>query len=170
MLDRTATYWAIAPCNLEVGERILSRVWDFDIVHGSIAIGWDRIRGDIGAMNAKTLQLEMDRAYPGSPNGGWRSLWAFYHRIQVGDYVVSRTGRSTALGLGRVTGPAYRDDARARERSGELHQWDWPHFRDIEWISTRDEFFDHYVFSIPTVVRLVTHLDEVLRRYDDAGH
>ena len=169
MLDRRAAYWAIAPFNSEAGEKIVGRAWLYDIEHGVVAFGWDRVRGNIAQMDKQTLELEYLKHYPDQP-GGWRSLWAFYHDMEVGDFVVARTGRSNALGLGQVTSLARRDDARGQERTGGFHPWFKPHFRDVEWLSTRDEFFPHYVFAIRTVTRLRTHLEEVLMRYDDAGH
>jgi len=159
-------YWAIAPFNPEAG--LVDRTWAYDREHGVVAIGWDRVREDISQMDAASLQLAMEKHYPDQP-GGWRSLWAFYHRIQVGDYVVARTGRSTALGIGRVMSAAYRDDAKGQERTGGYHAWFKPHFRNVEWLSTKQAVFEHFVFSIPTVTQLNTHLDEVLSRYPDAG-
>jgi predicted Mrr-cat superfamily restriction endonuclease len=160
----SATFWAVAPFNPEAG--LVEQTWQYDRENGVMAIGWDLIRDDIARLDEVALQLAMQRHYPGQP-GGWISLWAFYHRMQVGDYVVARTGRSTALGLGRITGGAYRDDRKGQERTGGYHPWFKPHFRNVTWLSTRKEEFPHYVFAIATVSRLGTHLHEVLFRYQD---
>jgi predicted Mrr-cat superfamily restriction endonuclease len=169
MLDRHATYWTIAPFNQNAGEQLVEQAWRYDREHGVIAIGWDLIKSDIRAMSAQSLEKEMQKLYPNDP-GAWSSLWAFYHRIKVGDYVIARTGRSTALGLGIVTSDAYRDDTRGQVRAGGPHPRFKPHFRNVQWISTEEKSFPHIVFTIGTVRTLKTHLEEVLRRYDDAGH
>jgi len=119
-------------------------------------------------MDAATLKREMKIHYPDEP-GGWRSVWAFYQKMRVGDYVVARTGRSTALGIGRVTSSAYKDDVRGQERAGGYHPWFKSHFRNVEWLSTKQEEFGHIVFAIATVTQLGTHLEEVLAGYNDAG-
>jgi predicted Mrr-cat superfamily restriction endonuclease len=166
-LDRNRAVWAIAPFNPETG--LVDQSWKYDQDHGCVAIGWNLFAGDIGAMDRLTLEREVRKLYPDQP-GALSSLWAFYHRMRVGDYVVARTGRSTALGIGRVTSSAYRDDVRGHERAGGYHPWFKPHFRNVTWLSTQQEVFSHYVFPIATVTQLGIHLDEVLSRYDDAGH
>ena len=162
--NRSGACWAVAPYNPEAG--IVDRVWQYDRESGVVAIGWHLIPEDISLLDRVSLQLSMKRHHPDDP-GGWQSLWAFYHRMQVGDFVVERTGRSTALGIGRITSSAYRDDKRGQERTGGYHPWFKPHFRNVEWLSTRKEEFPHFVFAIATVTQLSTHRPEVLRRYQD---
>jgi predicted Mrr-cat superfamily restriction endonuclease len=166
MVQSTANkaFWTVAPFNPETG--LVERAWEYDRKNGVIAIGWDAMREDIATLDSRSLERIMARHYPDHP-GAWRSVWAFYHRMKVGDYVVARTGRSTALGLGRITSHAYRDDAKGQERTGGYHPWFKPHFRRVTWLSTRREQFNHYVFPIATVTQLGTHLPEILDRYRD---
>jgi len=164
--ERSPVYWAIAPFN-NIDPDMVKRTWFYDSHYDVIAVGWDKV-GAIANLDKNQLQRAMRESYRDQP-GAWKSLWAFYHDIQKDDYIVARTGRSTILGLGQVTGDAYFDEKRGRTRVGGQHAWYKPHFRDVHWLQTERIHFGHYVFSIPTVTRIGKHLPEIRRRLENVG-
>jgi hypothetical protein len=157
-------YWAIAPFN-NVDPDMVERTWDYDREFRTIAIGWAEA-GDISGLTKDELRSVMQTHYRDQP-GAWKSLWAFFREIHEGDYVIARTGRSTILGVGRVSREdAYFDREKGLSRVGGMHRWFKPNFREVNWERTDPIRFSHYVFSIPTVTRIGKHLPEVLGRLE----
>jgi restriction system protein len=84
-------------------------VWHFDLAQSVISIGWKDL-GDISQMPRDALAKAVATTYPDKPSqtkGLYTNmLWAFYHEMLPGDYVIARRGRKTLAGVGKIVGPA----------------------------------------------------------------
>ena len=72
-------------------------------------------------------------------------LWAFYHEMLPGDYVIARRGRKTLAGVGKITGPAVFSP-------GRNQHVEHPGFLDVAWqAEPRDKSFPSIVFPMHTL-------------------
>ena len=101
----------------------------FALANGCVVVGWDEI-GDLSGLSTRDQLLPMlsaadpDEAEKTLKN--WESqLWAFSHRIALGDIVVLPRKKTSTLAFGRVTG-SYRHIADAPP--GAKHQL------PVEWL------------------------------------
>ncbi len=103
----------------------------FAIENDVVLIGWER-KGDLGAIESREALLEaLKAAYPEHELQRLRNwagqLWAFSHRIQVGDWVALPLKGRSAVAFGEVVGPyEYRPD----------NPEDARHIRPVKWINT----------------------------------
>lgn len=97
-------YWVIAPVESRPAQRF-EKVWQFDLTHNLISIGWDAI-GDISKLDREALAGAVRTAYPEKPPSSRalivNMLWAFGHEIRPGDFVIAKRGRSILKAVGRV--------------------------------------------------------------------
>lgn len=103
----------------------------YNVEHSIVAIGWNEV-GDLSQFTSReALQSAVTRAYPGKPIETTRvwtgELWAFKEKIKEGDWVAIPLKISSALAIGKVTGP-YIYSPEAPE--GSRHQ------RSVEWVTT----------------------------------
>lgn len=102
-------YWIIAPVESKQPD-FFDKVWQFDLNNDLISIGWNEV-GDVSKMKRDTLSTAVAAAYPDKPNStkGLISnmLWAFWHEIGPGDFVIARRGRSSLAAVGKVIHAAF---------------------------------------------------------------
>jgi 5-methylcytosine-specific restriction protein B len=132
-------FWAIS-----LGEG--GRLWNKCQEQGVAAIGWDEL-GDLSDQQRypsrdAIFQALRDRRGPNDPAPHNDSLacYEFVHKIQPGDYVVAKIGRSKLLGVGVVNG-AYRYDP-SRPEYHHVRAVDWLRAANLElpqeaWVPTK---------------------------------
>jgi CBS domain-containing protein len=111
-------YWVIAP--YETGS-LWESVWQFDLKHGVISIGWQAL-GDVSALSEERLRELITITYSGKSDGQKTYLYnlfrKFYYSIHVKDVVIASHGRSKIAGVGTVTRAAYYDHLKNAEVTG----------------------------------------------------
>ena len=145
-------YWVIAP--VEAKSPDLDKVWQFDIANNLISIGWSEL-GDIAKMSREALSNAVVAAFPDKPppTKGLivNMLWAFYHEIGPGDFVIARRGRKTLAAVGKVV----RTGFYAPGKNPFLAPPDYSHrnFLEVEWqAQPRDKVFPTLVFPMHTLI------------------
>lgn len=143
-------YWVIAPVE-STNQEQFDKVWNFDINNGAISIGWHQL-GDISRLNREELSQAIASTYPDKPPATrslYRNmLWAFYHEIVPGDFVIARRGLKTLAGVGRVVQPAVYSPGR---NPAIPH----PNFLSVEWNDQpRDKTFSTLVFLRQTLAEI----------------
>jgi restriction system protein len=102
-------YWVIAPAESKP-PKLFDKVWKFDLDNSFISIGWKQL-GDVSKMSREELSEAVAATYPDKPpqtQGLYRNMiWAFYHEIEPGDFVIARRGRKTLAAVGRVRETAF---------------------------------------------------------------
>ncbi len=140
-------YWVMAPVESKP-QNLFDAVWQFDRDQNVISIGWSEL-GDITSMTRGELAQSVAATYPDKPlqtKGLYTNmLWAFYHEMLPGDYVIARRGRKTLAGVGRIAGPA----TYAPGRNSYVGH---PGFLDVAWQDQpRDKPFSTIVFPMHTL-------------------
>jgi|WetSurMetagenome_2_1015567.scaffolds.fasta_scaffold00842_2 restriction system protein len=140
-------YWVMAPVESKPAD-IFDKVWQFDLAQNVISIGWRQL-GDVTAMNRDELTEAVANAYPDKPSqtkGLYTNmLWAFYHEMLPGDFVIARRGRKTLAAIGKVTGNAVYSPERNQHVG---HRG----FLDVAWqAEPRDKSFPSIVFPMHTL-------------------
>lgn len=140
-------YWVMAPVESKPQE-LFDKVWQFDLIQNVISIGWKQL-GDVTAMTRDELAEAVTSAYPDKPSqtkGLYTNmLWAFYHEMLPGDYVVARRGRKKLAGVGKITGPAVYSP-------GKNQDVGHPGFIEVAWqAQPRDKPFPTIVFPMHTL-------------------
>lgn len=103
--------------------------WEECLRDGFIALGWDEFE-DLSNISREEFEQRRDelisaQALKGNETGS-EQLWSFVSEVQEGDHIVANLGRSTVLGIGRVTGPyTYSPEGDQRHR------------RSVSWDDTR---------------------------------
>ncbi len=140
-------YWVMAPIESKPAD-LFDMVWQFDLDQNVISIGWKKL-GDVTAMTKDELAEAVSKTYPDKPSSTkglyTNMLWAFYHEMRPGDYVIARRGRKTLAGVGQITGQAVFSPGRNPhvEHSG---------FLDVAWQpEPRDKSFPNIVFPMRTL-------------------
>lgn len=147
-------YWVMAPIQSKPAD-LFDKVWQFDLVESMISIGWELL-GDVTALTRDELAKAVASAYPDKPSqtkGLYTNmLWAFYHEMLPGDYVIARRGRKALAAIGKVTGPAVFSPGRNRHVKH-------PGFLDVAWqAEPRDKSFPSTVFPMHTLAELPEEL------------
>lgn len=143
-------FWAIAPFESRQPDEF-DRVWQYDISNNVISVGWKSL-GDMSQMSRQDLSQAIEARYPDkrlSTRSLWANMiWAFYHEIKVGDFVIARRGLKTLAGVGRVDGSAYYS-------AGKCPFHGHPNFLDVAWQDVpRNKAFPGLVFQRPTLAEL----------------
>ena len=90
-------YWVMAAGESKPAE-LFDKVWQFDLAENVISIGWKQL-GDVSQMTREKLAQTVVATYSDKPSqtkGLYTNmLWAFYHDMLPGDYVIARRGRKT---------------------------------------------------------------------------
>lgn len=140
-------YWVMAPVESKPVE-LFDKVWQFDLTHNVISIGWEQL-GDVTGMTRDELADAVASTYPDKPSqtkGLYTNmLWAFYHEMLPGDYVITRRGRKVLAGVGKITGPAAYSPGRNQrvEHRG---------FIEVAWqAKPRNKSFPSIVFPMHTL-------------------
>jgi len=127
---------------------LFDKVWQFDLAQDLISIGWSKL-GDITAKTREELAEAIAIAYPEKPAAArglfTNMLWAFYHEMLPGDYVIARRGRKALAGVGRIRGAA-------SFSPGKNQYVGHSGFLDVAWqAEPRDKTFPSIVFPMHTL-------------------
>lgn len=99
--------------------------WPSDLSQGQASLGWKELT-DFSTFESQEQMLEAlteDQDGDSKPTNSAKCCWDFGHQISVGDTIVARRGRSTILGIGRITA-AYTYDPSDPT---------YPHKVDVQW-------------------------------------
>lgn len=143
-------YWVIAPVESKPPE-LFDKVWQFDLANDLISIGWKQL-GDVSKMNREELSEAIASTYPEKPpptKGLYANMiWAFYHEISPGDFVIARRGRKTLAAVGKVSQSAFYAPG-TNPADGR------PNFLKVSWKEQpRDKVFPGVVFPMSTLREL----------------
>ena len=144
-------YWVIAPLAANPPEEF-NKVWQFDLANNLISIGWYDL-GDVSKLSRDELFDACASQYADEPKqkiGLYTNMiWAFYHEIAPGDFVVARRGLKVLAGLGKVLRHAY-------FAAGKNSAWEWhQNFLEVQWLDQpRNKVFPKLVFQMPTLAEL----------------
>lgn len=148
-------YWVIAPVASKNPD-LFDKVWQFDVANNLISIGWSQL-GDISKMGREALSDGVAAAYPEKPppTKGLivNMLWAFFHEIGKGDFVIARRGRKTLVAVGKVV----QTSVYAPGRNPFLASPDYSHhnFLEVEWQEQpRNKVFPNLVFPMQTLTEI----------------
>jgi restriction system protein len=150
-------YWVIAPYDSTRPE-LFDKAWEYDLVHGTIAIGWRQLWDLSDLADKDDLRSRIEQAYgegmsKGSITRDTNAVWAFLHEIEPGDVVIARRGTKRIIGIGEVTGPPFYDETRGQERLGNLSDDWYARFLPVRW-EDRQIDFDSIVFSFYTLYEI----------------
>ena len=142
--------WVIAPVESKPPE-LFDKVWEFDLDNNLISIGWNQL-GDVSKMSREELSEAVASTYADKPPATKslyaNMIWAFYHEIGPGDFVISRRGRKTLAAVGKVSRPAF-------YAPGKSPAHRHPNFLEVSWQEQpRDKVFLSVVFPMPTLGEL----------------
>lgn len=143
-------YWVIAPIESKKSE-LFNKVWQFDIANNLISIGWSKL-GDVSKMRREELSNAVGSSYPDKPPQTKalivNMLWAFYHEISAGDFVIARKGQKILAAVGKVSHAAVYTPGKNPATS---HQ----NFLAVEWQEhPRDKVFPSIVFPRHTLTEI----------------
>ena len=143
-------YWLIAPVESKPPERF-DKVWQFDLTNNLISVGWGKL-GDVSKMSREELSKAVAQIYPDKPLATksllGNMLWAFYHEIAIGDFIIARRGRKTLAAVGKVS----RSGFRAPKKNPAIKH---KNFLEVSWMEhPRDKHFDRVVFPMQTLAEL----------------
>jgi restriction system protein len=141
-------YWVIAPYD-STKSQIFDKAWEYDLQNGTIAVGWSSL-GDISNLSRPELELKFEQTYGKRDNRDINTLWRFYHEVSVGDVIIARRGRKKIGSMGTVTGTAFYDKDKGKERIANLTDDPYPNFIHVEWDRKAIDF-DKMVFSFYTM-------------------
>ncbi len=140
-------YWIIAPVESKPPE-LFDKVWQFDIANNLISIGWKEL-GDVSKMSREELSEAVASTYVDKPPATkalyTNMIWAFYHEISPGDFIIARRGRKTLAGVGKVSRSAF-------YAPGKSPVHGHPNFLEVSWQEQPcDKVFPDVVFPMHTL-------------------
>ena len=130
------------------------RVWDYDRSNSVIGIGWSDM-GDLASLSEDEIERRYFKVFAGHPTrAGLNQVLKFWREVQPGDRVIARGGRKRILDVGTVTGSAFYDPRRGRERArmgggAQIYEY----FLPVRWDGIEKEF-PNQVFGMLTVYEL----------------
>ena len=140
-------YWVIAPVESKLAE-LFDSVWQFDLANNLISVGWKKL-GDVSTMSREQLETSLAANYPNKPvniQTLWANMiWAFYHEISAGDFIIARRGLKRIAGVGKVVGSAF-------HAPGKSPVHEHPNFVQVFWEALpRNKTFPNLVFQRRTL-------------------
>lgn len=144
-------FWVITPYDY-TDKETFSNAWDYDLRNGTIAVGWKDL-GDVSKLTREQLEEKYQKVYEDATRKGLNQITKFLHEINPGDILIARGGRKKILSWGTVTGPAFYDDAKAKERVKDPQAYQYPQFLPVQWVGKEREFED-MVFSFTTLYEI----------------
>ena len=145
-------YWVIAPVESKDAQ-LFDKVWQFDLENDLISIGWSEL-GDISKMSREALFEAVAKTFPDRATGLITNmLWAFYHKISPGDFVIARRGRKILVAVGNVVRGGFFDTGRNPylKPPGYTHS----NFLGVDWQpQPRDKTFKDIVFPMQTLTEI----------------
>ena len=144
-----ARKWVIAP-HEHTDRESYEKAWNYDSKHNVIAVGWGHM-GDLNGLSQTDIEARHKEAYPCNSKHNLSQILDFWLKIEPGDLVVARAGRSKLVGVGTVTGCPYYDQERGLDRlPAKYDEW---HFLPVQWRELHKKF-DEIVFPIRTICQL----------------
>jgi hypothetical protein len=131
---------------------IFEKVWEYDLAHGTIAIGWTAL-GDTSNLSKSELEAKFEATYGEITPRDVNAIWRFYNEISVGDVVVARRGTKGIVGIGTVTGPAFYDEEAGQKRVAHLTDHVYSNFLPVRWDAKQIDF-GRIVFSFYTIYEI----------------
>ncbi len=101
--------------------------WPADSSQGKASLGWAEL-ADFSTFESQEQMFEALLEWQDSeakPRNSAKYCWDFGHRIQVGDTIVARRGRSSILGIGQVTGAYTHDPTESEYPHKVAVKWSW---------------------------------------------
>jgi restriction system protein len=143
-------YWVIAPIESKPSEQF-DKVWQLDLANGLISIGWQEL-GDVSKMSREDLSEAIASTYPDKPPATkslyTNMIWAFYHEIAPGDFIIARRGRKILVGVGKV-------NQSASYKMGKGPVQGHNNILEVSWQDKpRDKVFPSIVFPMHTLSEL----------------
>ncbi len=157
-------YWVMAPYQSD-SPALFEKVWQFDLANNLISIGWSDV-GDVTKLTKDALYKTV--AYPDNPPQTnsliVNMLWAFYHEMVPGDFVLARKGRKVLVAVGKVTQTASYHPAKnpSAQHSG---------FLGVEWQDKpSNKVFAEIVFPMHTLSEITESQFQSLLEGSGADH
>lgn len=148
-----ARNWVITSYHYDDPEAF-QKVWNYDHSNNVIGIGWSQM-GDLAELSEHEIEQRYFEVFTGdSTRSGLNQVIRFWRAIEPGDRVIARGGRKRILDVGTVTGPAFYDSQRGRERArigGDAQVYEY--FLPMRWDGIEREF-PNQVFGMLTVYEL----------------
>ena len=145
--------WVITSYHYDDPE-VFRKVWEYDHNNGVMGIGWSQM-GDLSNLSQEEIERRYFVVFSGdSTRTGLNQVIKFWRAIQPGDRVIARGGRKRILDVGTVTGYAFHDPQRGRERAkmgGNAQVYEY--FLPVRWDGIEREF-PNQVFGMLTVYEL----------------
>lgn len=146
-------YWVIAPYDSSFPE-IFDRVWEYDLQNATIALGWAAL-GDITKLSLSELKVKYLEVFGNSIAKNVvakdvNALWSLYHDVSLGDTIIARRGTKKIIGIGTVSGVAFYDAERGKDRVANLTDNFYPNFVSVKQ-NEKEITFDKIVFSFYTI-------------------
>lgn len=156
-------YWVMAPYQ-SMPPDLFDKVWQFDLDENVISIGWEPV-GNVKEMAREELAEAVALHYPDRPAQTQKlianMLWAFYHEICPGDYVIARRGRKMLAGAGKVV-------RSAAYAPGKNPHMEHPGFLEVAWQDEpRDKGFDTIVFPMHTLAEITEEKFKTIIDFED---
>ena len=148
-----ARNWVITSYHYDDPETF-QKVWNYDRSNSVIGIGWSDM-GDLASLSEDEIERRYFQVFGGdSTRVGLNQVIRFWRAIQPGDRVIARGGRKRILDVGTVTGSAFYDPQRGRERArmgggAQIYEY----FLPVRWDGVEREF-PNQVFGMLTVYEL----------------
>jgi hypothetical protein len=156
-----ARFWVIAPFDYQERD-VWNKVWEYDLKHGIISLGWDSslCRDDISSLHKEQL-LALYRKQNRDVSDVEAQmrcgmLYQFY-QVKPGDRVIARRGRKEVAAIGTVKSEAYYYDLNKRREARDAYHPGTPfaHHLDVEWKDgPRDITFPNMVFGMQTIHKI----------------
>ena len=146
-------YWVISPYD-STNEAVFDKAWDYDLRHGTIAIGWSHL-GDTSALSELELEAQHREKYGDIP-AGFNRFRRFRYEISPGDIIIARQGRKKILNYGTVSGQPFYNAERGKERidaSVNSTADPYSNFMPVKWEGVEKQF-DRIVLGMTTLYRI----------------
>jgi predicted Mrr-cat superfamily restriction endonuclease len=143
-------YWVIAPAESKPLD-IFDKVWQYDLANDFISIGWTEL-GDVSKMDREDISKAVTATYQDKPPQTkslyTNMIWAFYHEINPGDFVIARRGRKTIAAVGKVVESTFYGP-------GTNPTYVHSNFLKVSWQEQpRDKLFSSIVFPMHTLAEI----------------
>lgn len=147
-------YWVNGIYN-STKTKIFDKAWQYDLKNGTIAVDWKEL-GDISQIKSKDeLHRKFKEVYGNIKNftKDCNCIWNFYNEISLGDVIIARRGTKKIVGIGTVTGTAFYDEEKGKERVAYLTDDIYPNFIKVKW-DEKEIKFDKIIFSFYTIYEI----------------
>ena len=132
-------FWRIMPTTPQPAQ-VFDSAWAFDLANNTIAVSWWEI-GDVRMLNELQFDEVCAQKYGNTSANTRRYIRSALLRfhgvtddgVQLGDTIIACRGKSAVVGIGKVIGPSYYDEAQGLKRIGVWKDRRACHFLPVEW-------------------------------------